>query len=286
MRPGINRVEHKHRVSVIRAAERITNKSNWTKCSFPDWCGSRGVVVFVGPKAAGVAEAFVNANRWRPPSSAREVLVMGHDEHPSVPGIGTLSLLHVRIAKAVGCSRSTVLRDSRFSCSVVRIRRVRILASIIHSWEYRWPFHYYPLQTAIQHSRRRMNPSRLIAMVPPAAAAPMPIVVTPAVANGGPCRRRHAIRHPCYYRDTCCHRGSRQCRRHALRRRPCRFRRHPWHRRQVGRQCRHAARRPGQRAQEAPQETLFWSFSLLAKEPPRNSSRPGRWLIGAQNNKP
>ena len=63
--PGINRVEHKHRVSVIRAAERITNKSNWTKCSFPDWCGSPGVVVFVGPKAAGVAEAFVNANRWR-----------------------------------------------------------------------------------------------------------------------------------------------------------------------------------------------------------------------------
>jgi hypothetical protein len=67
--PGANRIEHKHRVSVIRAASRIAEKIKWTRTKFPDWCTCAGIVVFVGPKAEEIAEGFAAANRYRCPEN-------------------------------------------------------------------------------------------------------------------------------------------------------------------------------------------------------------------------
>jgi hypothetical protein len=41
--PGLNRIEHKHRVSVIRAASRIAEKTKWTRTSMPSWTAFKGV---------------------------------------------------------------------------------------------------------------------------------------------------------------------------------------------------------------------------------------------------
>lgn len=60
--PGLNRIEHKHRVSVNRAASRIAEKTKWTRTSMPSWTAFKGVVLFVGPKATEVPDKLAEAN--------------------------------------------------------------------------------------------------------------------------------------------------------------------------------------------------------------------------------
>jgi hypothetical protein len=65
--PGANRIEHKHRVSVIRAATRVSEKSKWTKFACPDWCSDRGAILFLGPKFEQLEE-YAAAKRWSLPT--------------------------------------------------------------------------------------------------------------------------------------------------------------------------------------------------------------------------
>jgi hypothetical protein len=65
--PGANRIEHKHRVSVVRAATRISERTKWTKFVCPDWCSDRGIVLFIGPKFEQLEE-YAAAAKWSLPT--------------------------------------------------------------------------------------------------------------------------------------------------------------------------------------------------------------------------
>jgi hypothetical protein len=113
--PGANRIEHKHRVSVIRAASKIAEKTKWTKTSLPAWTSFKGIVLFIGPKATEMLEELAEANKWKLPSEqeVQGAIRLGVHEALYPPKGALLSPSTKTLARLLVCSPSTIKRDVR-----------------------------------------------------------------------------------------------------------------------------------------------------------------------------